>query len=271
VDCLDALASDRQYRKALPLDEAMAKVVAEAGKSFDPTVVQVMQRRYRELESQAKALAAQEQPAISSQIPAISREIKVERGAAPAAGFAAGTDRPDADLVAPLDFPVVPTAVQITAEESLAVLAMRLQSAVPCDAIAFFENRDALLLPRFAGGTHGSALRALRIPLGIGMVGWVAEHNEPIVNGNPLVEPGYAAGPRPNAALQSALALPVALEDGAAGVWALYRQHPDAFTSADLFALAMRLEGKESPRENSRYPGASCESAQRLPTAACAD
>ena len=36
VDCLDALASDRQYRKALPLDEAMAKVVAEAGKSFDP-------------------------------------------------------------------------------------------------------------------------------------------------------------------------------------------------------------------------------------------
>ena len=36
VDCLDALASDRQYRKALPLDEAMAKVVADAGKSFDP-------------------------------------------------------------------------------------------------------------------------------------------------------------------------------------------------------------------------------------------
>ena len=31
VDCLDALASDRQYRRALPLDEAMAKVAAEAG------------------------------------------------------------------------------------------------------------------------------------------------------------------------------------------------------------------------------------------------
>src|SRR5207248_5034898 len=27
VDCLDALASDRQYRRALPLDEAMQKVV----------------------------------------------------------------------------------------------------------------------------------------------------------------------------------------------------------------------------------------------------
>jgi putative nucleotidyltransferase with HDIG domain len=278
VDCLDALASDRQYRKALPLDEAMAKVAAEAGKSFDPTVVQVMQKRYRELESQAKALAAQERPAISreipavsSEIPAISREIRVERGAAPAAGFAAGMDRPDANLAATLDFPVVSTAIELTVEESLAVLAMRLQSAVPCDAIAFFENRDALLFPRFAGGTHGSALGDLRIPLGTGMVGWVAEHNEPIVNGNPLVEPGYTAGPQPNAGLQSALALPVASDDGAAGVWALYRQHPDAFTSSDLFTLAMRLEGKASPRENSRGPGEGCQSARRSPTAACAD
>src|SRR5204863_6561346 len=30
VDCLDALASDRQYRKALPLDQAMDIVVSEA-------------------------------------------------------------------------------------------------------------------------------------------------------------------------------------------------------------------------------------------------
>ncbi len=42
VDCLDALASDRQYRKALPLNEAMAKVVADAGKSFDPKVVAIL-------------------------------------------------------------------------------------------------------------------------------------------------------------------------------------------------------------------------------------
>src|SRR5208283_3281632 len=39
VDCLDALASDRQYRRALPLDEAMAKVASEAGTAFDPRVV----------------------------------------------------------------------------------------------------------------------------------------------------------------------------------------------------------------------------------------
>ena len=49
VDCLDALASDRQYRKAMPLDQAMAKVAAEAGVAFDPHVVGILQRRYVEL------------------------------------------------------------------------------------------------------------------------------------------------------------------------------------------------------------------------------
>ena len=43
VDYLDALASDRQYRRALPLREVMQKLAAESGKSFDPKVVDVLQ------------------------------------------------------------------------------------------------------------------------------------------------------------------------------------------------------------------------------------
>src|SRR5215469_636617 len=45
VDCLDALASDRQYRRALPLDQAMGIVVSESGKAFDPRVVDILSRR----------------------------------------------------------------------------------------------------------------------------------------------------------------------------------------------------------------------------------
>src|SRR6267378_2279690 len=81
VDCLDALASDRQYRKALPLNEAMNKVASEAGTSFDPKIVEVLQRRYIELEQLAR-----EQPLQAP--PKLSTDIKVERGLAPAAGFA---------------------------------------------------------------------------------------------------------------------------------------------------------------------------------------
>src|ERR1041384_346468 len=55
VDALDALASDRQYRRALPLDEAMAHIESLSGKNFDPQVVEVLKRRYRDLERTAKA------------------------------------------------------------------------------------------------------------------------------------------------------------------------------------------------------------------------
>src|SRR4029077_15394 len=50
VDCLDALASDRQYRRALPLDEAMAHVMRDSGKAFEPRVFAILHRRYIELE-----------------------------------------------------------------------------------------------------------------------------------------------------------------------------------------------------------------------------
>ncbi|MGB7131169.1 MAG: HD domain-containing phosphohydrolase, partial [Candidatus Sulfotelmatobacter sp.] len=55
VDCLDALASDRQYRPAIPLDRAMATVKEQSGIWFDPQVVDVLERRYVELEGMASA------------------------------------------------------------------------------------------------------------------------------------------------------------------------------------------------------------------------
>src|SRR5580658_1490294 len=80
VDCLDALASDRQYRRAMPLDEAIRIVQEEAGKAFDPRVVEVLARRYVELEHKAKSA----DPAAKAKL---STDLKIERGAAPAAGF----------------------------------------------------------------------------------------------------------------------------------------------------------------------------------------
>jgi HD-GYP domain-containing protein (c-di-GMP phosphodiesterase class II) len=43
VDAYDAMTSDRPYRKAMPLEEAVAEIVANAETQFDPAVVQVFQ------------------------------------------------------------------------------------------------------------------------------------------------------------------------------------------------------------------------------------
>jgi hypothetical protein len=88
VDCLDALASNRRYRRALPLDQAIETIRTEAGVSFDTRVVEVLARRYVELERMATADASAAKPKPST-------GLKIVRGAAPAAGFeATATIRP---------------------------------------------------------------------------------------------------------------------------------------------------------------------------------
>jgi putative nucleotidyltransferase with HDIG domain len=91
VDFLDALASDRQYRRALPLEEAMSRLQEESGKSFDPKVVHVLERRYAELEQLVRERIE------SLGLARLSTEVKVDRGLEPAAGFAAAKPAQFAD------------------------------------------------------------------------------------------------------------------------------------------------------------------------------
>jgi putative nucleotidyltransferase with HDIG domain len=243
VDCLDALASDRQYRKALPLDEAMAKVAAESGASFDPQVVKVLERRYVELERRAK-----EKPI--STVPKLSTDVKIQRGAAPAAGFAQGaTDAPpgsaaqqDSAAASSLAFEQEAELFEICrsagsslrSEDILSLLELRLKRLVPHECLVVYVLRERVLVPQWVGGDRISRFTTLRIPLGEGLCGWVAENGKPIVNGNPAVEPGFISESAPAGRLGSALAVPVAGSSGVHSVLALYRAPQDAFNNTDL-------------------------------------
>ena len=245
VDCLDALASDRQYRRALPLDEAMARVVAESGTAFDPKVVRTLEGRYQELEARARATRVEPGPALS-------KDIKITRGAAPAAGFAveAKPAPEDAAQMHPVARARAASANEtwsfdrsasglgsLRSEEALAVAALRLKALVPYDAIAFYASSDGFVHAKFAGGDDHRLLSSLCVPLGEGLIGWVADVGKPILNGNPAVEPGYASSSAATASLSSALALPLADGGRIAGVLALYRAARDAFTAEELLSL----------------------------------
>ena len=59
VDCLDALTSDRQYRPALPLSEAMAVLQGRAARRYDPRVVEVVSRLHLNIESNGERTSAE--------------------------------------------------------------------------------------------------------------------------------------------------------------------------------------------------------------------
>ncbi|HLJ14561.1 MAG TPA: HD domain-containing phosphohydrolase [Bryobacteraceae bacterium] len=240
VDCLDALASDRQYRRALPLAEAIQVVQSEAGRSFDVRVVEVLARRYVELERMA-------QTGMHTGLAKLSTEVKIERGAAPAAGFETAnwtkdtTDlvnfhnsvagaQPRAEILAELMQELARCEDQASGFQ---VMRSRLQRLVPYDVMAIYARHGESLAPECLDGGDYRLFASLEIPLGMGLSGWVAENGKAIVNGNPSVEPGYLNDPTKFSTLRSALAVPLETPAGVVGVLSLYRQERDAFSMED--------------------------------------
>ena len=251
VDYLDALASDRQYRRALPLRDVMQKLAAESGKSFDPKVVDVLQKRYQYLERLALAKAQQDPNG------PLSTSIKIERGLEPAAGFenAAAQDyvgrentflssiaaaRQEAQSLFELSQDL---GASLSLTETLSVFSVKLKPMVPYDAIAIYIKREAELVPEYVNGDNYRLFSSLRIPVGQGLSGWVAHNRKPIINGNPSVEPGYLNDPSKFSTLRSALAVPLEGIAGVIGVLALYRAERDAFTS-DHLRILLAVSGK---------------------------
>ena len=233
VDCLDALASDRQYRNALPLDDAMDLVARESGKAFDPRIVAILQRRLHELERRAK-------------------EHAVAAGFTPASPNG-GDPAPDKDFSRSIanarqEIQVLTEVMNdlgnsLRLDNTLALLSESLRKAVAHDTIAVWLIDNDQLVPRFVKGESHRLLSSLRIPSGQGISGWVAENNSPIVNGNPAVESGYLNDPRIVTPLRSALAIPLPSQEGVMGVLTLYSLHREAFT-ADHNRLLLAIAPK---------------------------
>src|SRR5580700_3459051 len=251
VDCLDALASDRQYRKALPLHEAMAKVASEAGSAFDPRVVAVLQRRYVEWEKLARLQPLQVPPKLST-------DIKVERGLAPAAGFADSTEAPQTTSPAQgTEERLAAARLQaqslselgrglsgsLSLDDTLSLISARLKRLVPHDSMAVYLRKNNLLTAEFVSGENFRLFSSLRIPLGEGLSGWVAQNHKPILNGNPSVEPGYLNNPTQYSTLRSALAVSLEGSADVVAVLALYRARADAFSRDDLQVLETVTSG----------------------------
>jgi diguanylate cyclase (GGDEF)-like protein/putative nucleotidyltransferase with HDIG domain len=248
VDFLDALASDRQYRRALPLSEAMARLVDESGKSFDPEVVRVLERRYVDLEH----LVHERTSKLGKQ--KLSTEVKdadanAEPSHGPAAGFEAqgrrqipersflssiAAARQEAQTLFELSQDL---GASLSLGETLSVFAVKLRRAMPYDAIAIYVRHGDELVPEYVNGDNFRLFASLRIPVGQGLSGWVAQNLKPILNGNPSVEPGYLNDSSKYSTLNSALAVPLEGLQGVVGVVALYHAEKDFFTSDHLRIL----------------------------------
>jgi diguanylate cyclase (GGDEF)-like protein/putative nucleotidyltransferase with HDIG domain len=242
VDCFDALASERPYRQAMTPQEAMNALTAEKGKSFDPRVVEIMERRYLELEEMVNTMESERRR--------LDIAPKVHRAAAPSSGFAEVAN--DAEVRATSFLTSIISARQeaqllfelaqtlgnsLSLKETLSVVAIRLKQMIPHESIAFFVCQEGMLIPEYVHGVDFDLFSSLRIPLGQGLSGWVARNEKPITNGNPAAETLHLAGSSRATNLQSALCVPLRGRDCVAGVLTLYHREKNFFTKDHLRML----------------------------------
>src|SRR6266403_3982583 len=248
VDCFDALTSERPYRRALSPEDAMNHLRAESGRSYDARGGEGIERRYQELETAVRN--AVESPKYDDHVAKTGRQV------VPSAGFAELPNPAEVRAVsflasivsarqeAQLLFELAQTlGNSLSLRETLSVVAVRLKEMIPHDLIVFFVREHGKLIPRYAHGLDYELFRSLEIPLGQGIAGWVAQHEKPIINGDPAAESKYLEDPSRVSVLRSALSVPLQGRDGVAGVISLYLKEKQAFT-ADHMRMLLAASSK---------------------------
>jgi diguanylate cyclase (GGDEF)-like protein/putative nucleotidyltransferase with HDIG domain len=148
ADTVDALASQRYHRPPVALDEAVAQVVANSGSYFDPFVVELLQKNYRIWE---RDVAEDAQADFTVSILSAQREAQVLF-----------------DLTAKL-------GISLDLDETFRALQNALGQLMVFDSIVIWIEREGFLTVEQALGSHLSAWSPLKIPVGKGLSGQVAE------------------------------------------------------------------------------------------------
>jgi putative nucleotidyltransferase with HDIG domain len=228
VDCLDALSSERPYRLAMPLDEAMAFVKKKAGVQFDPDVVALLAEHYPHLEQMARE-------ATTGGMHPLNTDLFVSRGEAPGNGYepeksAGGADEKEHVAAALRELRRRLRRAR-GVRETGAALAHVLQARISIGCIAVYTRFGTAIQAQYMNGPSECAFSSQPIPLGEGLSGWVAQNARCIVNGNPTVEPNFVLDAGLFTPESSALAVPLFSANGMAfGAVALYAREQAAFS-----------------------------------------
>ena len=193
-------------RLAVSLDEAVKRVTAEAGKAFDPKVVGVLRKHYRQWERLAAA-----HPPGTPDAPRREKEALAELS---------GRLRTQIDL-----------------EEIFSLVKPALRSLVPFDTMIVFVERAGTVLPLYVGGDHMELCRSLQIPRGSGISGRVAATRQPVVNGEPAEEVAHL-GWSGLGSLWTTLSVPLIGPRDLTGALTVYRSGGAAFDTEDARILS---------------------------------
>jgi putative nucleotidyltransferase with HDIG domain len=202
VDCFDALTSDRPYRPALSVEDAIAILVQRRGTMYDPLIVDKF------VEAQAKlSMLAQSDEAEIEAIDTLATKLRIV------------AETPSLTVVEPSDqLPlkalnilksIKPSPNGISIDDLGGVISKQLAKLTGFKAIALYcvtDNEQGIKC-RYADKPLTELVDAPEIPLGERLSGWVAAHRTPIWNSDATLDLAADIAKRADVSLGSSIPL----------------------------------------------------------------
>ncbi|MEK6411012.1 MAG: HD domain-containing phosphohydrolase [Acidobacteriota bacterium] len=231
VDCFDAVREDRQYRKAMTREQAIALIKSSSGSMYDPEVVRLFLEHLPKFEAEIKQQ---------------KREVKAP-GPKLVIRPDAGAQKIDSHQIA--FEPIRNAHREVTAlyeiaqtigtsldlRDMFAVFSSRLQDIVSHTTCVLYLGKPNSIDVEavHVSGRNAERFKGASIILGSGITGWVVSNRQPMYNCDPQLD-FDAAQVKLDTPYRTVIAVPLLKGDDVLGALTLYSADLDAYSPDHL-------------------------------------
>jgi diguanylate cyclase (GGDEF)-like protein/putative nucleotidyltransferase with HDIG domain len=240
VDCYDALTTNRPYRAPMDRDKVIEFFRREAGRSYDPAIVQTFIENIQQLETAGSAVVIEnldlwgikESEAPSSGVRPLEK-IQPIVSYSKALNAEAFVQR---ELYSVFEFAQADFHC-LTPVEVFSFMGRRLLNLIKFDTAVFFDAdlTKGTVVAAHAIGDKEQFFEGLSLPLEQKLTGWVAANNQSLCNLPPF--PDFLNFAEPKPAFQISAIAPINRQNEVLGAISLYRNEAVKFTEEEFRRL----------------------------------
>ena len=234
VDCYEALTTNRPHRQRYQHQQALELMRDEAGRTFDPALLEVFFANIDQFEDCAPDLNTPPGSLLTVE-PRTTGRLEPSFALAPrTANEKALRDIAAAQREALSLYEISQTlGSTLKLSEVLPIVAAKLENIANFTTLVIFLADGELLRAAHAIGKNAEALKGLEIMVGEGAAGWVAEHRQVLIGGSPLGDLERPLGPAAPA-YRSASIFPIEHDHSLVGTLALYCEEDPGYSSDEV-------------------------------------
>lgn len=221
LDALDALTADRPYRRGMTLHAAVTEIAKDAGRLYDPLVVQILSDNYETWEIEVGKRTTEPFREAKGEADSIANLIAEARHEEKVLAELVKLFRSSPDL-----------------EGTMIRFERELGRVIPHETMVIYRMCDKALKPWRVRGEGRHIMETVEIPIGRGVSGLVARTGRGVADGLAVADLQFADKQGAGSRLRSLISVPMMSGGSVAGVISLYSDNDMHFTAGHLRLLA---------------------------------